>query len=113
MLGQWCAHGSLRGARSTDAYAEHPGAPGRPASRFSEAMSGSGVEHFRAVRREIEAGVLPLATSIDGRRFTFQTSLHDLALALGGYVMIESEGVNAFGQVLSLELALREAGELQ
>jgi hypothetical protein len=29
------------------------------------------LEHFRAVRRAPEAAVLPLATSIDGRRFSF------------------------------------------
>ena len=36
---------------------------------------------FRAVRRDLEASVLPLASSVDGRRFSFQASLHDLQLA--------------------------------
>jgi hypothetical protein len=34
------------------------------------------LDSFRATRREIEASVLPLATSVDGRRFTFQASLY-------------------------------------
>jgi hypothetical protein len=34
------------------------------------------LDSFRAARREIEASVLPLATSVDGRRFTFQASLY-------------------------------------
>ncbi len=33
---------------------------------------------YRIMRREMEASVLPLATSVDGRRFTFQASLHGL-----------------------------------
>ena len=44
---------------------------------------------FRALRRELEVAVLPLATSIDGRRFSFQASLHGLELRLGGYVVLE------------------------
>ena len=48
-----------------------------------------GLERFRAVRRSLEEAVLPLATSLDGRRFTFQASLHGLELQLGGYVVIE------------------------
>ena len=38
---------------------------------------------FRALRAEIEAGVLPLATSVDGRRFSFQAGLNGLAPRLG------------------------------
>ena len=50
------------------------------------------LERFRALRRELEAAVLPLATSIDGRRFSFQASLHGLDLRLGGYVVLEHRG---------------------
>jgi uncharacterized protein len=60
---------------------------------------------FRAVRHELEASVLPLATSVDGRRFSFQASLHDLKLQVGGYVAL---GEGRLGQVLSLEMAVRE-----
>jgi DNA helicase HerA-like ATPase len=63
-----------------------------------------GLERFRALRRELECAVLPLATSLDGRRFTFQASLHGLELQLGGYVVIEQAGRRSLGQVLDLEL---------
>ena len=63
-----------------------------------------GLERFRAVRRSLEEAVLPLATSLDGRRFTFQASLHGLELQLGGYVVIEQGERSEFGQVLDLSL---------
>jgi hypothetical protein len=43
------------------------------------------LDSFRAVRRDIEASVLPLATSVDGRSFTFQASLYSLQLQVGSY----------------------------
>jgi len=67
------------------------------------------LERFRAVRRDLEASVLPLATSVDGRRFSFQASLHALELRVGGYVVL---GEGRLGQVLGLELALREGTDL-
>jgi uncharacterized protein len=50
-----------------------------------------------------EAEVRPLATSLDGRRFGFQASLHGLALEPGAYVVVENGP--RVGQVVSLELA--------
>ena len=38
---------------------------------------------FREARRQLEASVLPLATSVDGRRFSFQASLYGLPLQVG------------------------------
>jgi len=67
------------------------------------------LERFRAVRRELEASVLPLATSVDGRRFSFQASLHDLELQVGAYVVL---GEARIGQILGLEMALREGTDL-
>jgi uncharacterized protein len=67
---------------------------------------------FRVLRRELEATVLPLATSIDGRRFSFQASLHSLELRLGGYVVLEHEETDRLGQILALELGQREGTEL-
>ena len=74
-------------------------------------MSGHGVtdvqaslEEYRGVREQLERALLPLATSVDGRRFTFQTSLHGLELEAGGYVVIEADGSTGLGQLLSLEL---------
>src|SRR5688572_11093366 len=62
------------------------------------------LEQYRDVREQLERSLLPLATSVDGRRFTFQTSLHALELEAGGYVMLEAGGVSRLGQTLSLEL---------
>ena len=62
------------------------------------------LEEYRDVREALERAVLPLATSVDGRRFSFQTSLHELELEAGGYVTLEGGGSPRLGQVLSLEL---------
>ena len=60
---------------------------------------------FREARRDIEASVLPLAASVDGRRLTFQASLYALQLQAGGYAVLEDgSGIRRPGQVLSLEL---------
>jgi DNA helicase HerA-like ATPase len=64
---------------------------------------GQAAEAYRRLRRQLEADVLPLATSIDGRRFTLQSSLHALPAKIGGYVVIETAGTARLGQVLSLE----------
>jgi hypothetical protein len=50
----------------------------------------------------VERGVLPLATSVDGRQFTFQASLHDLLVQTGGYVVLEGDGQPRLGQVLTM-----------
>jgi hypothetical protein len=68
-----------------------------------------GLASFRGLRRDLEASVLPLASSVDGRRFSFQASLHDLELRLGGYAVLGDSGL---GQVLSLDMAVREGTEL-
>jgi DNA helicase HerA-like ATPase len=62
------------------------------------------LEEYRGMREALEAALLPLATSVDGRRFNFQVSLHGLELEPGGYVAIEGEGFTRLGQLLSLEL---------
>ena len=67
---------------------------------------------FRTLRAEIEASVLPLATSVDGRHFSFQAAIDGLALRLGAYVMLEADGEASLGQVRSLELAEVDAGEV-
>ena len=56
------------------------------------------------MREALEAALLPLATSVDGRRFNFQVSLHGLELEPGGYVTIEGDDSTRLGQLLSLEL---------
>ena len=39
-----------------------------------------------------------MATSVDGRRFEYQASLHELELEAGGYVAIESHGETRLGR---------------
>ena len=73
-------------------------------STTMESGLGAQLESFRAVRRNLEASVLPLATSVDGRRFSFQASLHGLQLQAGGYVVLEGDGIPRLGQVFTLEL---------
>ncbi len=68
------------------------------------------LEEFRGRREALEAAVLPLATSVDGRRFEYQASLHALALEAGGYVVLDAGGESRLGQVLSLEMEQRETG---
>jgi uncharacterized protein len=62
------------------------------------------LESFREARRNLEASVLPLATSVDGRRFSFQASLHGLQFQVGGYVLLDDGGVRRLGQVISIDL---------
>jgi uncharacterized protein len=71
------------------------------------------MEEYRGMREALEASILPLATSVDGRRFGFQVSLHELELQAGGYVAIETGGaVPLLGQVLSLGLHREDATAL-
>ena len=60
------------------------------------------VDEYRRVVEELERAIRPLATSVDGRQFGFQASLHGLALQTGGYVVLERDEQRSFGQILSL-----------
>jgi DNA helicase HerA-like ATPase len=57
------------------------------------------------LRRTLEEEIPALATSVDGRRFSFQTSLYGLALEPGSYVVLEDGPDRRLGQVITLELA--------
>ncbi len=70
----------------------------------AESGLGRQLESFREARRSLEEAVLPLATSVDGRRFSFQASLHALEFQIGGYVVLNGDGAPRLGQVLTLEL---------
>jgi uncharacterized protein len=70
------------------------------------------VDEYRKVRGEIERGILPLATSVDGRQFTFQASLHELQFQTGGYVVLEGEGGQRLGQVLTMRAEYETAQNL-
>jgi hypothetical protein len=82
-----------------------PGASGQ--SGFGQQL-----DTFREVRRNLEASVLPLATSVDGRRFSFQASLYGLELQVGSYVVLEGGGTRSLGQVLTLGLDRQPVTEL-
>ena len=64
------------------------------------------------MREALEASILPLATSVDGRSFVYQASLHGLELEVGGYVVLDAGGEPRLGQLLSLEMERRETGAL-
>jgi uncharacterized protein len=70
------------------------------------------VDRYRAVRRQLEEVVLPLATSVDGRRFSYQASLHGLELQAGSYVVLEQDLERRLGQIVTLGVARHQAMEL-
>ena len=70
----------------------------------AESGLGPQLESFREGRRRLEEAVLPLATSVDGRRFSFQASLHNLEFQIGGYVVLDGDGTPRLGQVLAIDL---------
>ncbi len=70
------------------------------------------LDEYRDLRRDLERAIVPLATSVDGRRFTFQASLHDLAFQSGGYVVLENGIEPRLGQVITLESASSEGPDL-
>jgi DNA helicase HerA-like ATPase len=73
-----------------------------PAQGEVETLFEDRLARFRRTREFVERHVLPLATSVDGRRFRLQASLHGLALRAGGYVVLESEGRSRLGQITDL-----------
>jgi hypothetical protein len=71
------------------------------------------VEQFRALRAQLERMVLPLAHSLDGRRFEWQAPLHGASLRVGGYVVLrDAGGDERLGQILDARLVEEAAGEL-
>jgi DNA helicase HerA-like ATPase len=70
------------------------------------------VDDYRRMRAELERTVSALATSVDGRQFTFQASLHDLQFQTGGYVNLEDEGRRRLGQVLTMRPDIAFAPDL-
>jgi uncharacterized protein len=70
------------------------------------------LEEYRGLRETLEASVLPLATSVDGRSFEYQASLHGLELETGGYVSVDAGGESRLGQVLALGMEHTETGAL-
>jgi hypothetical protein len=60
------------------------------------------VDKYRRDREALERSVLPLATSVDGRQFTFHASLHQLLLQTGGYVVLDGDRQRELGQILTM-----------
>ena len=60
------------------------------------------ITRYLDVRERMERSTLPLATSIDGRTFELQASLHGLTLKRGAYVVLEHEAGRRFGQITDL-----------
>src|SRR4051794_32812060 len=69
--------------------------------------TGAGLAEYRSLRRELEDAVLPLAGSLDGRRFTFQASVSHPQVLLGGYVRLQVGEEVVLGQVTSLRTELQ------
>jgi hypothetical protein len=87
------------------------------ASSAAEQVTPSGsltdlAEEYRRTRADVESSILPLATSVDGRQFTFQVSLHGLRLQTGGYVVLEGDEERRFGQILSMRPDSESAPDL-
>ena len=72
---------------------------------------GSEIARHHDVRRRLEAEVAPVATSLDGRAFTFQAPVA-LPIQVGGYVQVESDHGPLLGQVLERELVRQEGPEV-
>ena len=77
-----------------------------------EATLAARLADYRVLRRDIESNILPLAGSVDGRRFTLRRRLDGLRLRVGGYVVLDSLGGPRLGQVLSLAITQADAGEI-
>lgn len=69
-------------------------------------------DRYREVRRRIEEAILPLATSLDGRHFTWQVSPYEYTLRVGGYVVVEHDGGTCLGQLLDVDLELVDGPEI-
>jgi hypothetical protein len=75
---------------------------GRTMSRMPQDDLTDHIARYRDVRERIERATLPLATSVDGRTFEVQASLHGLELRRGGYVALEHDGGVRLGQITDL-----------
>ena len=72
---------------------------------------GAVLSEYRSIREGIERSILPLATSVDGVTFDLQSSLYDLELTRGGYVVIGSTDEPRLGQVTDLRVGSIDASE--
>lgn len=76
------------------------------------AVTGAALDRFRTARDALEAAVLPLATSLDGRALELQLPLPGLAVRVGGYVVLGTGTEERLGQVHALRLERRAVGQV-
>lgn len=65
---------------------------------------------YRRTREQVERHILPIATSVDGVTFEFQSSLYHLELRRGGYVVLEAEGAGRLGQITDIGVEVASSG---
>ena len=70
------------------------------------------LDRYRAVRQQLEEEILPLATSVDGRRFSYQASLHGLELQPGSYVVLAQGSESRLGQIVTLGMGRHQGPDL-
>ena len=80
--------------------------------RIMEATFAARLAAYRDLRREIETNVLPLAGSVDGRRFTLQAPADGLRLRVGGYVALEHRTSRGSASPLAARSSHTDAGEI-
>ncbi len=93
----------------TQAPAAGPESPANPQGATRGDVSAE-IVAYRTLREQVEAAVLPLATSVDGVTFELQASLSDLRLSRGGYVVLDGAGGGRLGQVTDLRADSVTAG---
>ena len=75
-------------------------------------MSGDGldtaVRDFQSLRRRLERGVPPGATSVEGRTFSYQAPVGSDLVPPGGFVALVHEGGRTLGQVIEQRLVVRD-----
>src|SRR5262245_32634066 len=70
------------------------------------------LRRYRDVRSQLEAQVLPRASSLDGRAFSLQSPVTE-PLQPGAYVTVETPAGVVLGQVIESDLRLVDGPELE
>jgi len=68
----------------------------------------SALADFESLRRRLESSLVAGATSVDGRRFTYQAPIGSQVVSPGGFVSLVDGERRALGQVLDQVLAVRQ-----
>ena len=73
---------------------------------------GRELQRHRELRLRLEAAILPLATSLDGRGFVYHAPIAS-DLRVGGYAALETDGGTLLGQIATRSLEERQSPELE